>query len=101
MIKFASKRIRGMMLFNSLLLGLIFSFWSKPLFSQTVFTQQQAGSVLGIENVAAQPDGSVSGEIRNNSMNTVRDVQLFIRSTFLWTNEFHPGKESPIVACYP
>ncbi len=101
MITFASKRIRGMMLFNSVLLGLIFTFWSKPSFSQTVFSQQQADSVLRIENVAVQPDGSISGEIRNNSKNTVRDVQLFIRHTFLWKNEFHPGKESPSVASYP
>jgi hypothetical protein len=84
-----------------LLLGFITSFWSKPSFSQTVFSQQQAGSILGIEKVAAQPDGSVTGEIRNNSKNTVRDVQLFIRYTFLWKNEFHPGKESPSAAFYP
>ena len=70
-------------------------------FSQTVLTQQQAGNVLAIEKVAAQPDGSVSGEIRNNSKNTVRDVQLLIRSSFLWKDEFHPGKESPSAAFYP
>jgi len=28
-------------------------------------------------------------------------VQLFIRYTFLWKNEFHPGKESPSGAFYP
>jgi hypothetical protein len=43
----------------------------------------------------------VTGEIRNNSKNTVRDVQLFIRNTFLWKDEFHPGKESPSTAFYP
>ena len=101
MIPFLSKPIRGLMVLTFLLSGFITSFWSKPLFSQTVFSQQQAGSVLGIEKVAAQPDGTVSGEIRNNSKNTVRDVQLFIRYTFLWKNEYHPGKESPSVAFYP
>ena len=101
MIPFSSKRIRGLMLFGSLLLGLIFGFWSKPSFSQTVFSQQQAGNVLTIEKVAAQPDGTATGEIRNNSKNTVRDVQLFVRYTFLWKNEFHPGKESPSAAFYP
>ena len=84
-----------------LLSGFITSLWSKPSFSQTVFSQQQAGNVLGIEKVAAQPDGTVTGEIRNNSKNTVRDVQLFIRHSFLWNNEFHPGKESPSAAFYP
>ena len=101
MITFLSKRIRALMVLAFLLSGFIISLWSKPSFAQTVFSQQQADSVLRIENVAAQPDGSVSGEIRNNSKNTVRDVQLFIRSTFLWKNEFHPGKESPSVASYP
>ena len=84
MITVSLKRIRGLMLFGSFLLGLIFSFWPKPSFSQTVLSQEQAGSVLTIEKVAAKPDGTVTGEIRNNSKNTVRDVQLFIRNTFLW-----------------
>ena len=101
MITVSSKRIRGLMLFGSLLLGLIFAFWSKPSFSQTILSQEQAGSVLAIEKVAAQPDGTVTGEIRNNSKNTVRDVQLFIRNTFLWKDEFHPGTESPSAAFYP
>lgn len=101
MITFLSKPIRGLMALAFLLSGFITSFWSKPSFSQTVFSQQQAGNVLGIEKVAAQPDGSVTGEIRNNSKNTVRDVQLFVRYTFLWKNEYRPGKESPSAVFYP
>jgi hypothetical protein len=101
MITFLSKPIRGLMMLAFLLSGFITSFWSKPSFSQTVLSQQQANSVLGIEKVAAQADGTVTGEIRNNSKNTVRDVQLFIRHTFLWKDEFHPGKESPSRASYP
>jgi hypothetical protein len=84
-----------------LLLGLIPALWPKPSWSQTVLSQQQAGSVLTIEKVAAQADGTVSGEILNNSKNTVRDVQLFVRHTFLWKDEYHPGKESPSAASYP
>jgi hypothetical protein len=87
--------------FATLLFGLILSFWPKPSFSQTVLSQDQAQRTMTIEKVAAQADGTVTGEIRNNSKNTVRDVQLFIRHTFLWKNEFHPGKESPSVASYP
>ena len=101
MITLSSKQIRALTVFVSLLLGFILSFWPKPSFSQTVLSQQQAGSVLGIEKVAAQADGTVTGEIRNNSKNTVRDVQLFIRHSFLWKDEFHPGKESPSAAFYP
>jgi hypothetical protein len=84
----------------ALCVGLILGFWVESSFSQTVLTQQQAGSVLAIEKVAVQ-DGTVSGEIRNNSKNTVRDVQLLIRSTFLWKDEFHPGNESPSAVFYP
>jgi hypothetical protein len=101
MITFLSKPIRGLMVLAFLLSGFITSFWSKPSFSQTVLSQEQAGSVLTIEKVAAQADGTVTGEIRNNSKNTVRDVQLFIRHTFLWKDEFHPGAESPSAAFYP
>jgi hypothetical protein len=28
-------------------------------------------------------------------------VQLFIRYTFLWKDEYHPGKQSPNAAFYP
>ena len=101
MTTFSSRQIRALKVFGFLLLGFVTCFWAKPSFAQTVSSQQQADNVLRIENVAAQPDGSVSGVIRNNSKNTVRDVQLFIRSTFLWKNEFQPGKESPSVASYP
>jgi hypothetical protein len=87
-------------LFFSLLIGVVLGFGPNASWSQTVLSQQ-AGGVLAIEKVAAQPDGTVTGEIRNNSKNTVRDVQLFIRNTFLWKDEFHPGKESPSAAFYP
>ena len=98
MIKVSSKHLT---FFIALFLGSIVGFWIKSSWSQTVLTQQQAGSVLSIERVATRPDGTVTGEIRNNSNNTVRDVQLFIRHTFLWKDEFHPGKESPSVVAYP
>jgi len=99
MITFSSNQNRTIVV--ALVLGSILGFWPDSSFSQTVLSQQQAGNVLAIENVAAQADGTVTGEIRNNSKNIVRDVQLFIRSTFLWKDEFHPGKESPSAAFYP
>jgi hypothetical protein len=98
MITFSKKQRQSLSIVVFVLLGL--SLWPKPSLSQTVVSQQQAGSVLAIQKVAAQADGTVTGEIRNNSKNTVREVQLFIRYTFLWKNEFHPGKESPSVAFY-
>ena len=62
--------------------------------SQTVLTKQEASRVLVLNNVSAQ-EGAVSGDIRNNSSNTVRDVQFLIRYEWLWKNEFHPGKDDP------
>ena len=99
MITLTSKQTQIRMIFISLLLGLILALWPKPSFSQNVASQEQAGSVLAIDKVMVQ-DGTVKGEIRNNSKNTVRDVQLFIRYTWLWANEFHPGKDNPSEAFY-
>ena len=100
MITLLSKKTRTLITFVLLLLGLILAPWPKPSFSQTVLSQQQAGSVLAIEKLGVQGDGTVTGEIRNNSKNTVRDAQLFIRYTWLWANEFHPGKDNPSEAFY-
>ena len=68
--------------------------WPNFAISQTVLTKQETSRVLVLNNVSAQ-EGAVSGEIRNNSSNTVRDVQLLIRYEWLWKNEFHPGKDDP------
>ena len=100
MITLTSKQTQIRMIFVSLLLGLILALWPKPSFSQTLVSQEQAGTVLAIDKVTVQ-DGTVAGEIRNNSKNTVRDVQLFIRYTWLWADEFHPGNDSPGAAFYP
>lgn len=77
-----------------------FLLWPKLSFSQNVLSHQQASSVVAVDRVAVQ-DGTVTGEIQNRSKNTVRDVQLFIRYTFLWKNEYRPGKESPSAVFYP
>jgi hypothetical protein len=66
----------------SLLVWSILLLWLKPSFAQNVASHDQAGSVLAIENVTVE-GGTVSGVVRNESPNTVRDVQLFIRYPFL------------------
>src|ERR1700745_747516 len=98
MTTFLSKQGWTRTMLVSLLLGLVL--WAKPSFAQNVASQDQAGSVLAIENLSVQ-DGTVTGGIRNKSPNTVRDVQLFIRYTWLWTNERHPGEDNPSAAFYP
>ena len=96
---FLSKQSWPRVMFVALLLGLLLILSSKPSFAQNVTSQSQAGSIVTVENLTTQGD-MVSGVIRNKSPNTVRDVQLFIRYTFLWKNEFHPGKDDPSAGFY-
>jgi hypothetical protein len=45
-------------------------------------------------------DGRVSGDVINHSAHTMRDVQLFIRYTWLWDNETKPGTNDPGTSAY-
>jgi len=67
--------------------------------SATLMSQEQATQVVSIRNLTVK-DGAVSGELVNKSPRTIRDVQLLIRYTWLWTNEMRPGEESPGDAVY-
>jgi len=67
--------------------------------AQTVLLRQEAGRTLEVSNVKVE-DGTVTGELRNNSGNVVRDAQLLIRYTWLWKNEFHPGSDDPSRSVY-
>lgn len=69
-------------------------FYSQDTFSQSVRSKEDIGRIIAVENVKVQ-NGTVSGVAQNNSGNTLRDVQLFIRYTWLWNNEFHPGSKDP------
>lgn len=100
MIRFFSRQTAVLMILGAVLLGVILALWPQPSFAQTVSSREQAGRVLTIDKVTVQ-DGTVRGEIRNLSKYTVRDVQLFIRYSWLWTNERHPGKDDPGAAFYP
>ena len=84
----------GQMKKTFFLVGLAVMLCSQSTFSQLLRSKEEIGRIVTIENVAVQ-DGTVSGEARNHSPNTLRDVQLFIRYTWLWDNEFHPGSEDP------
>ncbi len=50
--------------------------------------------IATLRNVSIK-NGEVSGELVNNSSDTLRDVVVEIRYTWLWTDEFHPGKDDP------
>jgi hypothetical protein len=67
--------------------------------SQTARERAEIAAVLAIEKISVK-DGVVSGEIYNRSSHTIRDVQLFIRYTWLWDAEFKPGKDDPGTSIY-
>jgi len=67
--------------------------------AQMVRSEAQAARILTIEELAAR-DGVVSGTVRNKSDHAVREVQLFIRYTWLWDDERHPGKVDPGTSAY-
>ena len=67
--------------------------------SQTVRDRAEIAAVLAIEKLSVQ-DGMVAGEIYNRSPHMIREVQLFIRNTWLWDEEFKPGKDDPGTSTY-
>ena len=83
----------------ALLLTVTYLAFAPGAWSQSVDDRAEAARILTLENVKFT-DGTVSGEVINKSPNTVRDVQLFIRNTWLWKNEFKPGKNDPGTATY-
>jgi hypothetical protein len=67
--------------------------------AQAVRDRGEIGRILTIEKLTVA-EGTVSGEVFNRSPNAVRDVQLFIRHTWLWDNETKPGKDDPGTSVY-
>jgi hypothetical protein len=65
-------------------------------------------SVLSVSEAAYAPtllnvqvrDNVMAGEIVNHSPHRVRDVELLIRHTWHWNNEFRPGANAPGAADY-
>ncbi len=87
-------RIKWPLVFIALWLGIVMTVWPRVGGSQAVRSPDEISRVLVIEKLSVQ-DGAVSGEVHNLSSRTVRDVQLFVRHTWLWDDERHPGKIDP------
>jgi hypothetical protein len=64
----------------------------------TLLPQEEVGRTVSLRNVVSTPEGNVSGEIMNNSNQTLRDIQLQILYSWRWKNEYHPGKDDPGMA---
>ncbi len=63
-------------------------------------TQEDVGRVASLRNVMSTEGGEVSGDVVNNSKQTLRDVQLQILYSWRWNNEYQPGKDDPGRASY-
>jgi hypothetical protein len=68
--------------------------------SATLMTQEAVGRVASLRNLTSSEGGEVSGELVNNTRQTLRDVQLQIVYSWSWKNEYHPGKDDPGTARY-
>jgi hypothetical protein len=84
-------------LFYSALIVMLISFGSTSS-AQRVETGQQTGRVT-VRNVTVN-NNVISGEVLNDSPNTVRDVELLFQYHWLWNNEFKPGNDPPGTAVY-
>jgi hypothetical protein len=65
----------------------------------TLLAQEQAAQIATVRNVM-EKTGEISGEVVNNSKQTLRDIQLQILYSWRWKNEFHPGTDDPGQAVY-
>jgi len=89
--------------YRSLVIGAAFSMAmgiaSKTAISATVLSEEKISQIVMVRNVTVK-DGAVSGEVVNTSRRTLREVQLLIPHSWLWKNEFQPGKDDPGTAAY-
>lgn len=67
--------------------------------AQNVRAREDITRAVTVEQVAVV-NGTVSGEVHNQSSHILRDVQLFIRYTWLWDNETKPGAADPGTSAY-
>jgi len=67
--------------------------------SQKVLSEEEIAPIVALEQISIK-DGIVQGLVRNKSNHTVREVELFIRYTWLWDDERNPGKTDPGTSTY-
>jgi hypothetical protein len=67
--------------------------------SATLVPAEKAEQVVIVRNVTVKED-AVSGELVNQSSRSLRDVQLQIRYSWRWKNEFKPGNDDFGITVY-
>jgi hypothetical protein len=61
---------------------------------EQVVPQNRLARDVAVRNVEVD-ESSVSGTVVNNTDKVLRNVQLMIRRSWLWDDEFHPGSNDP------
>jgi hypothetical protein len=78
--------------------GALLGILTLPLFGAparaVVVPSSEAAQTLVINDLTLK-DGSVSGTVVNKSPATLRGVELLLRQVWQWTDERHPGADSP------
>ena len=72
----------------------------RPATAASLSSSDAAGRVVSLRDVMSTEAGEVSGEVVNNSKQTLRDVRLQILYSWRWKNEYQPGKDDPGKAIY-
>jgi hypothetical protein len=67
--------------------------------AERVQSRGQGEEFLAVSDLQVK-DGEISGVLVNRSSRSVREVQLLIRHTWLWKNEFRPQEDSLSRAVY-
>ena len=74
--------------------------WALLTITTMAAAAEKTAVVAGNDVIATLRDvsiknGEVSGEVVNNSSDTLRDVVVEIRYSWLWADEYHPGNDDP------
>ena len=59
-----------------------------------IASNEAAASVVEIRNVT-EANNAITGEVVNKSFYNLRNIELLLQYHWLWTNEMHPGANSP------
>jgi hypothetical protein len=96
---FEHRRSGWIVALSALACGAILANAPPAVWPQNIKTHEDTTRVLGVEKLVVK-DEMISGEVVNRSTHLVRDVQLFIRYTWLWNDETKPGKQDPGSSTY-
>ena len=65
-----------------------------------IVSGQTAASKLELRGVEVGSDGSITGTVVNSSGVLIKDVELLVSHAWSWSDERHPGEDSPGRASY-